>query len=130
VKGQTEIQAGKPKVLGNDSQFSGLLNVEIPIEPHPDRYWTDIFNNGPPGVSFSLSMHPPKVVGGTVRITPPDKELDRYVQHVNERIDGTNRYYAQNVEPKLRAHAEAEEREKKDRQRRIEEAQSHLDEVA
>lgn len=126
MKGQTEIQPGTPKVLGIDSQYSGLLNVEIPLEPHPDRYWAEIFNNGPSGVSFSISMHPPRVVGGVVEIRPPDNEVDRYVAHVKERIEGTNRNYAERVEPKLRAAQEAEEREEADRKRRIEEAQKRV----
>lgn len=127
---QTDIKPGKPRVLGVNSQYSGLLDVEIPLSPTPDRYWTEIFNRGPSNVPFSVSMHPPQLVGGTVRITPPDSEVEKYVEYISTRVEGTNRNYAERIEPRLRAQKEVEEREKADRARRNEEAQSRLDGVA
>ena len=127
---QTNIKPGKPKVLGVDSTYSGLLNVEIPLTPTPDRYWTEIFNNGPRDVPFSLSMHPPRLAGGTVRITPPDSEVERYVEYIAARVESTNRNYTERIEPRLSAQQAAEEREEADRKRRIEEAQSRVDDAS
>ena len=57
-----------------------IEDVKIPLEPQPDRYWMEIFNRGPSGVSYSVSMHPPRVVGGSVVITPPDDKVEDYVE--------------------------------------------------
>jgi hypothetical protein len=127
---QTDIKPGKPRVRGVNSQFSGLLDVEIPLTPQPDRYWTEIFNRGPSDVPFSLSMHPPHLYGSTVKITPPDSEVEKYVEYISARVEGTNRNYADRIEPRLRAQKEAEEREAEDRKRRIEEAQKRVDDAA
>ncbi len=124
---QTDIKPGKPKVLGVDANYKGLLNVEIPLDPHPDANWAAIFSRGPSGVSYSLSMHPPQLVGGKIVIRPPDGDVEKYVEVVKARIDGTNREYAEQVEPVLKARQEAADREKAERQRRIEQAQKRLD---
>ena len=124
---QTAIKAGKPKVLGVDPRARGLLKIEIPLDPKPDPQWTGIFNRGPNGVGYPISMHRPEVVGGTVVISPPDDEVAKYVEKVEEIVAATNRDYAQHVEPRLKAQRDAVEREKVDRQRRVEEAQKRLD---
>lgn len=109
---QTNIKPGKPRVLGVDQQYPGLLNVEIPLEPKPDTHWSEIFMRGPSDVPFSVSMHPPRLVGSKVIIRPPDDEVQRYVEYIAARVAGTNKNYAEQVEPKLRAQREAAEREK------------------
>lgn len=127
---QTDIKPGKPRVLGVNAQYSGLLDVEIPLTPRPDRYWSETFERGPSDVPFSISMHPPRLVGGTVKITPPDSEVEKYVEYIAARVEGTNRNYAERIEPRLRAQQEAEERERADRERRVEEAQKRLGDAA
>jgi len=127
VADQTSIKAGKARVLGIDPEASGLLNVEVPLEPKPDQYWTEIFIAGPPGPMWSISMHPPRLSGAAVFLRPPDQE-EKYLDELNKRIESTNRYYAQEIEPKLKAEQERKETDETERQRRIEEAQRRLDE--
>lgn len=124
---QTAIKPGKPKVLGVNGQHSGLLNVEVPLDPRPDRYWTEIFNRGPANVEYSLSMHPLTVSGDKVRLQPPDDEVERYVEQAKRQIEGANREYAERIEPQLRAQKEAAEHAEAERRRRIEDAQRLLD---
>src|SRR5262245_13482501 len=33
------IRIGKPQVLGVNEQYSGLLDVDVPLEPSPDVHW-------------------------------------------------------------------------------------------
>jgi hypothetical protein len=127
---ETSICMGKPEVLGVDPEASGLLDVSVPLEPRPDQYWVEIFNAGPPGVSFSVSMHPPRLSGSTVRLRPPDREVEKYLLSLQERIEGTNAEYARSVEPELRRQQEAQEADAAERQRRVEEAQRRLDELS
>lgn len=72
------ITRGKPKVLGVNQQYPGLLDISIPLSPRPDREWQALFEH-PPGVGISISMHPPRIDGGTVRITPSENEVKAYV---------------------------------------------------
>jgi len=127
---QTGIRMGKATVLGIDREARGLLNVTVPLEPRPDRYWTEIFNSGPPGVSFSVSMHPPRLDGSTVFLRPSDEEVEQYLGSLQERVEGTNAEYARRVEPELRRQQEAEEADTAEEKRRVEEAQRRLDELS
>jgi hypothetical protein len=126
---QTEIRPGTPKVLGIDRTYPGLLNVEIPLDPTPDRYWTEIFNRGPAGVGFPAAGHEPHIVGGRVRLQPPDAELEKFIHAVLARIKGTNHNYAERVAPRLKAEREAAERNSAEKRRRIEEAQTKLKDI-
>lgn len=125
---QTAIKAGHPKVGGVDPRAGGLLKIEIPLEPTPDPHWTGIFNRGPSGVGYPVSMHPPELVGGAVFISPPDDEVERYVEKVEEMVAATNQSYAEHVEPRLKAQREAAARDTAERRRRVEDAQGRLDE--
>jgi hypothetical protein len=128
VADQTSIKAGKARVLGIDQEASGLLNVEVPLEPKPDEYWTEIFISGPPGPVWPISMHPAHLSGGTVELRPPDRELDKYLEELNTRIESTNRSYAQEIAPKIKAEQERQKSAAEESKRRIEEARRRLDE--
>ena len=121
-----QIALGEPKVLGVNDEFSGLLDVDVPLEPTPDVHWVALFDRGPGGHSFSMAMHPPRLHGSLVRIRPPDNELERYVDLLRDRVERTNVQYEREILPRLRGESEAAEREKADRQRRVEEAQRRL----
>jgi hypothetical protein len=124
---QTEIKPGPAKVLGVVEDYPGRLCVEIPLSPRPDHVWTAIFNRGP-AVGFPAALHEPHIVGGrAVRVQPPDDELEKFIDAVFARIESTNRYYAEHVEPPMRAKQKAAERELAERRRRIQEAQRKLD---
>ena len=123
-----EIRLGEARVLGVDREASGLLNVEVPLEPRPDRFWLQIFESGPPGPMWPVSMHPPRLSGATVQIRPPDAELEMYLDRLRERVEATNAYYAREVAPELERQQKAAEDQASEDQRRIEEAQRRLDE--
>jgi hypothetical protein len=80
VSDQTNVQLGNPEVLGIDADFSGLLRVRIPLSPRPDQHWAEVFEQGPPDVSYSIDMHPIRLSGGYVDIRPPDDQVEKYVQ--------------------------------------------------
>ena len=130
MSGQTSIRIGKATVLGIDREARGLLNVTVPLEPRPDRYWAEIFNSGAPGVSCSVSMHPPRLDGSTVFLRPSDEEVEHYLVSLQERVEGTNAEYARRVEPELRRQQEAEEADTAEGKRRVEQAQRRLDELS
>lgn len=122
------IRLGKAQVLGVNEEYSGLLDVDVPLEPTPDVHWSAIFERGPSGVGYSLSMHSLRLAGSSVRLRLPDDEVDRYIEALRERVEGTNDQYERDVLPRLRNEADAAERAEADRRRRIEEAQRRLDE--
>jgi hypothetical protein len=120
------IRIGKPQVLGVNEQYSGLLDVDVPLEPSPDMHWDALFERGA-GVPISVSMHPPHVHGSTVRLRPPDNEVERYVDALRARVEAVNDQYEREVLPALRGKAAATERAETERARRVEEAQQRLD---
>jgi hypothetical protein len=121
------IKLGQAQVLGIDSEASGLLNVVVPLEPIPDRAWAEVFQSGPPGPMWPISMHPPHLSRDEIRIRPPDQELEQYLAALNQRVEATNSYYAQQIAPQLKAEQERKEADEAERQRRIDEAQRQLD---
>jgi len=120
------IRIGKPQVLGVNEQYSGLLDVDVPLEPSPDVHWDALFERGA-GVPISVSMHPPRLHGSTVRLRPPDSEVERYVDALRVRVEAVNDQYEREVLPALRGEAAATERAEAERTRRVEEAQERLD---
>ena len=105
------VRSGPPRVRGVNSQYPGLLDVEIDLTRTPPPEWTQGFIH-PSGVGISLSMHPPEISGSRVQIRPPDGELEKYVAHVDERIEAANTYFEQRVLPALNA-AEAQAQQRK-----------------
>src|SRR4051812_39513571 len=97
-----KVERGKPDVLGPDPTAPGLLLIDVPLTPHPDRAWAEIFGgssffDAPPGVSMSVSMHPPRLMGGKVQLRTPDAEVEKYLQHLDERITAANAEYQRRV---------------------------------
>lgn len=124
----TPVKMGHPVTVGIHAQYEGLLVVEIPLEPYPDEAWRSIFDH-PPGVGISMSMHPPRLIGSSVTIHPPDTEVERYVSHVRERVDAANAEYDKTVRPRLEALERQRIAAEEERRRRIAEAQAKLDEL-
>lgn len=102
------VTRGRPEVQGAHPEYPGLLRVRIPLEGSVTEEWSYYFLR-PVGVGISLSMHPPELCGRTIRIRPPDDELECYVRHVDERIGAANERYESEVLPRLQ---EAVERRK------------------
>jgi hypothetical protein len=130
VEDQTRISLAKAEVQGIDPDAKGLLRVAVALTPRPDVAWSALFQRGPVSVSWPVSMHPPRLEGGRVRMRPPDAEVDAYMAKLRELVQSTNEQYAREVLPRLRAEAEARERDEAEGKRRIEEAQRRLDEDA
>jgi hypothetical protein len=75
-------------------------------------------------------MHSPELRGSSVFLRPPDKELEKYLTALQQRIDGTNAEYARRVEPELRRQQEAKDTEAAEERRRVGEARKRLDELS
>jgi hypothetical protein len=97
------------------------------LKPRPDRAWSALVERGPASVSWSVSMHPPHLEGGQVRMRPPDAEVEAYMAKLRELVQATNEQCAREVLPRLKAEAKVEEQAEAERKRRIEEAQRRLD---
>ncbi len=123
---ELHIEPGEPVVLGVNRQFSGLLDVSIPVEPRPPGEWWEIFNGPMLGSAFSLRMDPPKGSVSTIQIRPPDAEIEKYVAHVCERVKAANEHYNRDIAPRLRRAYEERVRADADYTRRIEAAQERL----
>lgn len=120
------ITRGKPEVKGVNSEYSGLLDVAIPLEGDIDINWSQFFEN-PVGVPIPLSMHPPKLTGRTVYIRPSDEEVEAYVKHVDERIAAANARFQTEVLPKIQQMEQRDRADREERQRRIEDARRRLE---
>src|SRR5437899_672855 len=103
------VRSGQPRVKGINSQYSGLIDVEIDLKPAPPREWADFFSR-PFAVPTSASMHPPKLSGSTVMLRPPDNEISAYVANVDARIEAANDFFESQVLPALEG-AEAQDRQ-------------------
>lgn len=74
-----------------------------------------------------MSMHPPHLSGSTIYIRPPDRELEAYIEHIDERISAANATYEARFLPQARAAAQAENQVKEEERRRLEEARKKID---
>jgi hypothetical protein len=118
----TPIERAEVKVRGIDPEFSGLLRVEVALTPSPPAPWRTYFER-PSGVSMSLSMHPPRLIGSMVEIRPPDNELEKYLENVDERIRHANERYGAEALPAIQAQAERDAAFRAESQRRVDDAQ-------
>ena len=62
-----------------------------------------------------------------MRLTPPDDEVERYVEDLDRRIEATNEHYARTVAPELERQGREEQERANTERRRIEDAQRRLD---
>ena len=122
------VRSGKPRVKGINSQYSGLLDVEVDLKPTPSREWADFFSQ-PFAVPTKLSMHPPQLSGSTVLLMPPDGELDAYVANVDARIAAANDFFEAQVLPHLQAAEARAQEDKASEQTRVAEARRKAEEL-
>ncbi|MSQ83157.1 MAG: hypothetical protein EXR77_09645 [Myxococcales bacterium] len=85
-----DIRLVHVEVLGVHRLYTRLLVVEISVEPEPPRRWAEAFNTfvgtggEPPGFTTKLD-------GTCIIVTPPDHELELWVQAVERRIRHVNK---------------------------------------
>jgi len=121
-------RSGTPRVMGVNSKYSGLIDVEVDLKPTPPREWANFFSQ-PFAVPTKLSMHPPKLSGSIVMLMPPDNELDAYVANVDARIEAANDYFEAHVLPNLEAAEASAQRDKASAQTRVAEAQRRAEKL-
>lgn len=109
-----------------DPQAPDRLQVRVDLNRVPEPEWTEFFAE-PAGLSVPASMHAPRVVDDTIRLRPPDDEVEQYIAHVDERVTAANEYYATRVLPRRRAEADQRDREAAERQRRLEDARRRIE---
>ncbi|MHB8382051.1 MAG: hypothetical protein ACYDC3_06890 [Candidatus Binataceae bacterium] len=109
----TPITRRELQVIGDHPDYPGLLQVVISLSEEPPEKWQEFFMN-PTGVGISMSMHPPEISGGEIGISPPDNELERYVRHVDERIDAANQRYSREVLPQITLQEQRDEMSRRD----------------
>jgi hypothetical protein len=124
-----KVTRGQPKVVGVDSEYAGLIQVHVYLEPAPDEHWAAIFR-GPNGYGHPLSMHPPALYHDRVELRPPDGEVEQYIAKLDERIRRANEQYERDVLPQLEAAREARRAATEQERQRLEAAQRALDETA
>jgi hypothetical protein len=117
------------KAQGLCENAPGLQKVYLYLSRLPEREWQQIFEQSFL-VSISASMHPPEVRGRKVVITPPkddDEALEKYVEHVKERIEKANERYRHDVLREKRKREKAREERKKEEQQLNEKTNDKLD---
>jgi len=122
------IKRGKPTPKSINEKYRGLIDVELALDRQPPAEWAQAFLN-PVNVPISISMHPPKLVGSTVVIQPPDNELDAYVKHVDVRIDHANQRYEHEFLPEIEAARERDQRQHDEDQQRLDDARKRSEEL-
>ena len=108
------------------SGSSGLLKIRIELSRNPPREWEKAFKDAKGTCKYS-SIHPPSINGKNIYITPPSDKLEVYINHVDERIEGANKYYENTILPKIQQEESARETDEKRKYNRIENAQNELD---
>ncbi len=124
----TPISRGKPQAKGSDPEYRRLLRIEVELSQVPPDGWEAEFNN-PEGLSVSMSMHPPRLRGRTVYLTPQDDQLEEYVKALDDRVAAANKGYERRILPRLQAAEQARRQADEEETRRREDAQRRLDKL-
>ena len=93
-----------PKVVGVNRKYAALLDVEMDLSQSPPDGWAGAFMQ-PSGIPITMGMHPPRLEGSTIILTPPDDQVEACVAHVDARIAHANERYERFVLPPGRAGA-------------------------
>jgi hypothetical protein len=125
-----EIKLGKPEIVGQGSTAIGLVHVRAQLEPRPDQYWTQIFNQIPPGVTYGFGSEVPTVDRSSVGFRCAPNEIAMRYDEAQRFVDGVNVYYTDTVEPRLHAEKEARERQAAEKRAVLEEAQREIDKLS
>jgi hypothetical protein len=124
------IRRVSEKVTGIDNQ-SGELAIRIEVEPTPlDDEWIGFFRNPTALSNAPAILHTPEVdSSGKIHVRCSDDEVEKVVQHVDARIEHANTRWEAEVRPRLQEQQDHAERQAKERQARIDDAQRRLDEM-
>jgi len=110
------------------SDSSGLLKIRVQLSCNPPKEWEQAFKDAKGACKLS-NIHPPSINGKNIYITPPSDKIEVYINHVDERIEGANKYYKNTILPVIQQKEIEREAEKKRKRNRIEDAQNKLDNI-
>lgn len=122
-----DIQAGRPELVGVDPHYSGLVRIRLPLNPPADTDWIKIFNELPPGVSYTLDLHHPVASQRSIEGLTPDDRVESYVAHIRERVDGTNRFYNTDVASRLKQEADRRREAAAEQRRRLDDVRKKFE---
>lgn len=114
----TPIERGEVRPVGINQQYPGLLDVKVTLQPTPPPAWSDRLANG----GMTLGTHSMSVRGATVHLTPPDDELEKYVEKLDSRIAEVNAWYESEMLPVLKRNRERAEKERSEKETRLQAA--------
>jgi hypothetical protein len=129
VSDQTSIAPGKAEVQGNSSRASGLLVIRVPVSPHPDQYWRELFSRDPHFTGWPMSMASPRIRSDSITVEVPDADIERAVELIGDRIAATNAEYRERVLPELQKEERQRQEETEQRERRLSDAQRRLNDL-
>jgi len=116
------------QVRGRDPEYPGLLNIDLTLSATPPEQWAGQFLN-PSDFGIPISVHKPRISGSVISIRPPDEEVEKYAEHIDQRVAYTNEWFEQQVLPHINAAEEREKAEQEAEAERLREAQRKLDEM-
>lgn len=119
------IKRASLEVEGSDPEYRGLMRVVVGLSDYPPEEWQNVFGH-PPEISISLSMHAPELCGDQVVLRAPDTQVKEYVEHLDARIAATNKFYEQQVLPRVRREEERRLSAEAQEERRLKEARDRL----
>ena len=122
------IQRVDKQVENGFSVSTSLLKIRIELSRNPPDEWIQAFLDAKEA-SKSSTIHPPKINGKNIYITPPSYEIEVYIKHIDERIAGANKYYKNTILPRIQQKEAAREADENRKRSRIEKAQSELDNI-
>ncbi len=85
-----EVKPVLVEVVGVHPVYARLLMVEISLDPVPSKRWIEMFNEFD-GASLQRDHFAPVAKGDAILVTPPDGEMETYVQAVERRIRHVNK---------------------------------------
>jgi hypothetical protein len=114
---------GAPEFVEVHPHYPALNVFDIKLSRSPDREWIHHFE------TYPSSMHPFRVGGDRIRITPSEGELSAYFEEVKRRVRMTNTMYQENVLPWLREREAAAARQEGEQHERIERARREAEKL-
>lgn len=91
------IKPLRVEVAGIHPRYARLLIIEIELDQAPTPRWIELFHLAAQSLPW-IEMHPPKVTGSKIVLTPTDGDLEDEVAHVEERVQLANTRWREELE--------------------------------